>query len=309
MANHAILGVLGLVLVGGVGTAAWILMGENAGLDSSGLDLKNRHAAMLADPPGSDELRGLLRDLQGHPECDRHPDLRRAQAWVLQHLGNSRRAWDSIEANLLDPADADLQLGAEILQARHAETGDSEIAAQARSCAEQHYQSTNDVASLFCAWQMAIRTDDAETAARHAATAQKDHADTLQAQVIVAVGRYPIEVDSSLAAAKRFDALIDEFDEPPAELQLALAWSEISRPDDLLAGHQRAEAVLRKLRVSKTARTIIAVSALALERYKKSITHLEWLLNTHPLHPKAKIWAALLDKVQSEAAKGPNKQP
>jgi len=308
MANRAILGVLGLILVGG-GVAAWALSGKSGGLDASGRDLQKRHAAMRAESPSAEELRALLRDLQAHPESARQPVLRRAVAWVFHRLGNSRRAWDSIEANLVDAAHADLELSSEILQARHAETGDSELAAQAQSCAEQHYRSTDQVKSLFCAWQMALRTDDFETAARHAATAQEHHADTVQARVIAAVGRYPIEVDNSLAVAKRFEALMEEFEEPPAELQLALAWSEISRRDDILAGHQRAEAVLRKFRVSKTARTIIAVSGLPLERYKKSATHLEWLLGTHPEHPKAKIWRALLNRVRSEAAKGSKKQP
>ena len=306
MANRVILGVVGVVVVG-AGAAAYVLGGSDGALDTAGQQLYARFVAQRSEPPQADALRGLLRDLEKHPEIDADQGLRRARAWALLGLGNSRRAWACLEENLVDPSEEDLQLGAEVLQARHAETGDEELAAQARSCAEQHYESTKAVTSLFQAWQMAIRTDDAQAAARYAELAKTAHADSLQARTIAAVGRYPNEVEDTPAAAAAFDALIDEFEAPPAELLLALAWSEISRREDLLQGHQRAEAVLRTFRVSKTARTIIAASAIGLEKYSKSVTHLEWLVRTYPQHPKAVIWAALLGKARDEVAKAPKK--
>jgi len=306
MANRVILGVLGVLLVGG-GAAAYVLAGADGALDTPGRQLYARFVEMRAEQPEAEALRAFLKDLEQHPEKESDPGLRRARAWALHRIGNSRRAWDCLEENLVDPSVDDLWLGAQILQTRHAETGDEELAAQARSCADQHYQTAGSVDSLFTAWQMAVRTDDAQAAAGYAELAQSAHADSVQARTIAAVGRYPIEVDDSPAAAAAFDALIDEYEVPPAELQLALAWSEISRREDLLQGHQRAEAVLRSFRVSKTARTIIAVSALGLEQYSKSVTHLEWLVRTYPQHPKARVWTALLGNARDEAAKAAGK--
>jgi hypothetical protein len=72
--------------------------------------------------------------------------------------------------------------------------------------------------------------------------------------------------------------------------------------------HQWAEVGLRKFPCNKVARTIIAVFAISLERYAKSVTHLEWLVCTYPQHPKAKIWTALLGKAREEVAKASKKK-
>jgi hypothetical protein len=244
-----------------------LLSGPSSGLDASGQALLDRHAAMIRELPDTKAVRSLLLEVQGHPSGGSDSRLLRAQAWLFQRLGNSRRAWEMIEGNLIDAVPEDLDLSAEILQSRHGETGDGDLADRARSCSEQHYEMTNSMASLFRAWQMAVRTDDLERAARHAANAQKDHADSLECRVIVALAGYPNEVDDTEASAEIFGQLMDEFTEPPAELCLALAWSEINRAESILSGQQRAERVQQGFRVSKTARTIIAFAALKLKQY------------------------------------------
>ena len=303
MANRGILAVIGLVVVGG-GVGAWLLSGESSGLDASGQALLTRHAAMVQELPDSNAVRELLREVQVHPAGGKDSGLLRAQAWLFQRLGNSRRAWEMIEGNLIDPVPADLDLSAEILQCRHGETGDVDLADRARSCSEQHYEMTDSMPSLFRAWQMAVRTDDLERAARHAASAKRDHSDSRESRVIAALVGYPNEVDDTEASAERFGQLMDEFINPPEELCLALAWSEINRPDTILSGQQRAERVQQAFRVSKTARTIIAFAALKLEQYKKSQSHSKWLLDHYPQHPKAKVWGALLAAAQDGAANG-----
>lgn len=302
MANRAILGLLGLVLVGGGATALLIYgQGGGGGLDARGAALLKRHADMLADqstPDQStpDQLRDLLQAVEKHPEHERHPGLIRAKAWVYQRLGNSRRAWSLIEGNLIDPVPVDLQLSAEILQACHAETGDPDMADRARTCAYEHYQTSDDVQSLFRAWQVTVRIGDTEWRETFE-TALMNHAATPEARVVVMLKDYPNAVDASDAAGERFGALLDEFEQPPAELRLALAWWEIDRAETLLAGQQRAEAVQRTFRVSTTARTIIAASGYQLKHYKKAKAHLEWLLQKHPGHPKTKAWNTILSAV------------
>lgn len=297
MAKHVAIGGVVLVAVVGAG-AAWFLGGSTgSGLDAAGRTLvelveteRRRH------PIDRDECRQVLLQIDNHPASETDRDLIRARAWLEFLIGRTARALDLIEQNLgVDASSADQLLGSRVLARRFGESGDGDMAHRGATLAKNHYDATDDLASLFLAWQLQVRREDAERRGEMAEALQTADPDSNQARLVRVLVMYPGLREEAEGARAELHQLEQSFDVIPEELDLALALFEIEDGKTLGSCIERVERVLRTFPSSILARTLAGTSSMVKQDWAQARRTFESLLRRHPRHARARLWTQGID--------------
>ena len=315
MSKPTILVILALVIVVGGGALLYANF-------SSGQDLDEQAQALLTQvtteqakqTPDAAVCRRLLAEIRAHPQRKADPGMVRGEAWLHLALGSTQDALRTLEPNLqLDATPADHALGVQILRRRHAESGAADQAFRASVFAQEHYAATGAAESLFDAWQMAVRGEDREGLQRGEQLAK----DLVQGHGATTLGRLVAILDASgypdmqedegdeVLDEEQLRVLESEFEDPPAELDLALAWIEISgaTPQSISAGERRLDLVLSRFPSSLTAKLLRAVVDHRFRRFPEAKERLNWLIDQHPEHRRSVVWKKMLERVEADSIK------
>lgn len=207
--------------------------------------------------------------------------LLRARARILAALGRERQALEEL-SGFLDRPDAvpeDLLLAARLHERRFAHTGELDEALAAMEFAERHFAATGSPASLFLAWQCAVRSGQIRDADRLAVQLFEETKGSRFARLVAALRAFDPAKPGTLAELAR---LAGEFDSPPAELELALGMAEIQTEEGLDRGLRRIEDVLARVPAYLEARNAAAVAYHRAGDRKRRDEQLRWLLANAP---------------------------
>ena len=304
MNNLTVVAVLLLVVAGG---GAWLFLsgGGAAGLDAAGQAILTQTAEQqAADDVDKDACRDLLKAIGKHPAKGTNSELNRCEAWLQLALGRSRRALEALEGNLTasDAAPEDQLLAAEILALRFSETGDTELGHRGATFAEDHYGSTGAKESLFRAWQLRLRMDDADRHKAHAKDLQASFAGTPEARLSKVLANYPRLKEEASGAREELTNLEKEFAEIPLELDLALALFEIESQDTVGSAVARIDRVLLAFPSSLPGKTFKAIGLLQQRKYANAKRVVESMLRRHPKHWRVQMWQALVAAAEAGLA-------
>jgi hypothetical protein len=225
------------------------------------------------------------------------PRLLLLEAKLLLALGRVQQAWDVVGNLALataGPAEA-LDVGARVLEAWHAQSGDPAKAEQAFALAEQHAQRTGSAESAFRAWQCAHRAGRPRDAGRLAEALAQEHADTLHGRLVAKLARF--DPEASRGEADELLRLEREFVEPPPELTIARALLVLADPGDvdLRGAVDTLERLLDRMPALLEARAAIVIGHHRLGATADRDHHLRWLLQHAPEQDaRRETWARLL---------------
>ncbi len=251
-------------------------------------------------PLNQSACRALIRQLQANAELAQKPSIRRGQVELYLALEQKEDAWELLSASLQQPFPAaeDQFLGARVLQLRHADIGQQDLAIQAAALARQYYAVTQELDGLYLAWIMALRSEQSELQAELLAKLQELHPETVQAKVATAMTGYPA---LEKGAVQQLSSLQSEVSIPleEAEFMLAKADIEISDTTKIREGLNRVDLALQTFNSSVVGRNYRALALARLREIDKAIVELNWLLRHHPEHPK---WSTTWTRLRQELA-------
>jgi hypothetical protein len=248
-------------------------------------------------PRDRDALQNELRRVEELSRAGSDARLVVARARLEHALGRAQ-AWDTIAGLALSPAAGadELLAAAEIVAARFYVSGKDEDSGRALELVERCLAAGGDSRAALLGWQLASKAGRSADAARFAGVLEQQFGGSPAARLVLALQRFdPVQPESTRA----LEALEAEFDDPPAELQLALAMHALqsAEPGTLDDGLRRLESVLTTHAAWIELRNAAAVAFHKRGRQPERDHHLRWLLQNAPADdPRRSTWSQLLDQ-------------
>lgn len=258
------------------------------------------------EPEGS-ELSSLVTRIRNAGDPERDPRLRRALARIEVARGRDDRAWAQLQplALAMEPEPDDQALGARLLASMHGKTGNLQDLRQALELAESAHRARGDTATLFLAWQCAVRLggEASETRQRLGDRLRELAPDGAEAALVTILAR-----DEEQVPVEDCQALAGRFEEVPMELAMALATGHLQQGAVADALHEldrvlpRAPALMDLRHLAATAcwafgRQSQGAAPAEVERRRSEMAaHLRWLLANAPAgDPRRGHWRTMLE--------------
>lgn len=297
MPRNLVLGIVAAVVCigGGIGFVVW----QNAAARAEQVATirTSVEIALAREPRNTADLQAELRQIDQALRDGDSVELRLLRGRIQLELGRLQDAWDTVADLALAPGGAPPahELGARIMQAWHAQSGERQHAAQAFALAERHALETGSIESGFRAWQGAVRSDRSEDAARLRDWLQaQDPQHALSRLVALLDGFDPTE---NTSAAAQLDALARELTDVPPELTIARALLVYAagEQDALPATIRELEGVALRTPALLNLRFALMLGYhLSGDRSRRD-PHLRWLLDNAPEQDARRVtWEKLL---------------